>query len=451
MFKDIRRIHFVRIGGAGMSGIAEVLLTLGYQVSGSDAKASETTQRLQGLGASIYIGHRAEQARGAHVVVTSTAVAADNPEVLEARALKVPVIPRIEMLAELARLKYTVAVAGTHGKTTTTSLCSLVLTAGGLDPTVVVGGRMHNIGTGARVGHGEFLVAEADESDGSFLKLSPALGVVTNIDDDHLDYWKTLDALDAGFVEFGNKVPFYGALFLCADDAGCRRIQPRLRRRVVTYGLSEGAALRAVDVRSTPGEVRYAVHRDGQFLGEMRWAVPGLHNVVNSLAAVGVGLELGLPFKTVAEALASFQGVGRRMERRGEAGGVTVLDDYGHHPTEIKATLQALKERYPDRRRVVVFQPHRFSRTQLLADSFADSFADASELVLLDIYAASEKPLNGVTSDWLAEKIRRRRPAARLTNDQGPKALKGILKSGDVLLTLGAGDVWKWGEAVLAS
>jgi UDP-N-acetylmuramate--alanine ligase len=449
MFKKIKNIHFVGIGGAGMSGIAEVLITLGYRVSGSDAKASETTRRLELLGAKVFIGHAAGQAKDAHVVVTSTAVAQDNPEVAEARARRVPVIPRIEMLAELARLKYTVAVAGTHGKTTTTSLCSLVLTAGGMDPTVVVGGRMHNIGTGARVGRGEFLVAEADESDGSFLKLSPALGVITNIDDDHLDYWKTMENLDAAFAAFANKTPFYGALFLCVDDPGARRILPRVHRRVVTYGLSPEADIRAQDIRPSPHETRYDVYRGAEKLGEMCWSVPGRHNVINSLAAIGVGLELGVPFKTIVEALADFKGVGRRMELKGELNGVTVLDDYGHHPTEIKATLQALKERFPDRRKVVLFQPHRYSRTQILADEFARSFTDADQLFLLDIYAASEAPIPEVTSDWLAGKIAPLRSVSRLTADGGPAALKAALKPGDVVLTLGAGDVWKWGEALL--
>ena len=448
MFKRYRHIHFVGIGGAGMSGIAEVLLTLGYTVSGSDLKASDTTRALERIGAAVRIGHRAENASGADVVVVSTAASPDNPEILEARGRRIPVIPRIEMLAELARLNYTVAVAGTHGKTTTTSLCSLVLTAGGLDPTVVVGGRMRNLGTGARVGKGEYLVAEADESDGSFLKLSPTLAVVTNIDDDHLDYWKTMDALDAGFVEFGNKIPFYGTLFLGLDDAGCRRVRERLRRRVVTYGLSPDADLRAANLCPSSSEVRYDVFRRKEKLGTVCWAVPGRHNVVNSLAAVGVGLELDIPFRTIAEALASFQGVGRRMELKGEAGGVTILDDYGHHPTEIKATLQALKERFPNRRKVVLFQPHRYTRTSLLADEFAGSFSDADEVFLLDIYAASEPPIPGVTSDALAEKIRSRRPVTRLGPD-GHDALRESLRSGDVLLTLGAGDVWKWGEALL--
>jgi UDP-N-acetylmuramate--alanine ligase len=449
MFKGIRHIHFVGIGGAGMSGIAEVLLNLGYKVSGSDAKASETTARLASLGAAIYLGHKAGQAGESHVVVTSTAVSADNPEVLEARRLKIPVIPRIEMLAELARLKYTVAVAGTHGKTTTTSLISVALTAGGLDPTVVVGGRMHDIGAGARVGKGEYLVAEADESDGSFLKLSPTLGVITNIDDDHMDYWKTMDALDTGFAEFGNKVPFYGTLFLGVDDPGCRRVRGRLKRRVTTYGLSAEADLRAGEIRPSARESLYNVYRGSEKLGEMRWSVPGLHNVVNSLAAIGVGLELGIPFETIARALASFKGVGRRMEMKGEAGGVTVLDDYGHHPTEIRATLQALKERFPDRRRVVLFQPHRYSRTQLLADQFASSFKDADELFLLDIYAASEPPIPGVTSDWLAGKVAALRTVKRFAAADGPSALKPLLKPGDVVLTLGAGDVWKTGESLL--
>jgi UDP-N-acetylmuramate--alanine ligase len=451
MFKNFKHIHFIGIGGSGMSGIAEVLLTLGYQVSGSDAKVSDTTQRLEDRGATVFIGHREAQSRGTDVVVTSTAVAADNPEVLEARRLNIPVIPRIEMLAELARLKYTVAVAGTHGKTTTTSLCSLVLTAGGLDPTVVVGGRMHNIGTGARVGKGDYLVAEADESDGSFLKLAPALGVITNVDDDHLDYWKTMGALDQGFADFGNKVPFYGTLFLGIDDAGSRRLRPLLRRRVVTYGISPDADLRAADVRPSSSEVRYDVYRGAEKLGEMRWSVAGRHNVINSLAAIGVGLELEIPFKTIVEALASFKGVGRRMELKGESGGVTVLDDYGHHPTEVRATLQALKERFPDRRKVVLFQPHRYSRTQLLGDEFACCFGDADVLLLLDIYAASEKPMLGVTSDWLADKIRRHRSVEKIPSNDGGAALEALLKPGDVLLTLGAGDVWKLGESFLGS
>jgi UDP-N-acetylmuramate--alanine ligase len=450
MFKKIQHVHFIGIGGAGMSGIAEVLLTLGYKVSGSDAKETDVTKRLASLGARVFVGHNAEQADGAHVVVTSTAVSPDNPEVLRAKTLKVPVIPRIEMLAELARLKYTVAVAGTHGKTTTTSLASLILQAGGLDPTVVVGGRMQNMGTGARVGRGDYMVAEADESDGSFLKLSPTLAVITNIDDDHLDYWKTMNALELGFETFANKVPFYGTVFLGIDDAGSRKIRPFIRRPLVTYGLSEEAEIRAEGIRPGAAQTAFSVFRGKEKLGDVSWPVAGRHNVINSLAAIGIGLELGIPFQTIAGALASFKGVGRRMEVKGDAGGVTVLDDYGHHPTEIKATLQALKERYPSRRRVVLFQPHRYTRTRLLADEFAACFGDADQLFLLDIYPAAEKPIEGVTSAWLAKKIDAQGTAVTpLSTAQGPAALKPHLKSGDVLLTLGAGDVWKWGEVLL--
>jgi UDP-N-acetylmuramate--alanine ligase len=452
MFKKIRNIHFIGIGGAGMSGIAEVLLTLGYAVTGSDAKESDVTRRLATLGAKVFIGHRAEQARGAHVVVTSTAVQPDNPEVAEAQTQKIPVIPRIEMLAELARLKYTIAVGGTHGKTTTTSLISLVLQAGGLDPTVVVGGRMHNLGTGARVGRGEYLVAEADESDGSFLKLSPTLAIVTNIDDDHLDHWGTLSNLVSGFEQFANKVPFYGRVILGVDDIGSRKLLDKIRRPFITYGLTPDADIQARDIRPAPEATVFSVFRGHQKLGDIRWSASGRHNVINSLAAVAAGMELDIPFEKIAEALASFQGVGRRLEFKGERAGIAVMDDYGHHPTEIKATLQALRERFPARRTIVVFQPHRYSRTRILADEFAVCFAGADVLGLLDIYAASETPIPGVTSDWLAERIRAQGTSvARLPASEGPAALKTLVRPGDVVLTLGAGDVWKWGDTLLQS
>lgn len=450
MFKRIQNIHFVGIGGSGMSGIAEVLITLGYKVSGSDAKVSETTHRLEQLGATVALGHRAENAAGAHVVVTSTAVAADNPEVVEAHKRKIPVIPRIEMLAELARLKYTVAVAGTHGKTTTTSLISLALQSGGFDPTVVVGGRMHNIGTGARVGRGDYLVAEADESDGSFLKLTPTLAVITNIDDDHLDYWGSVDRLTDGFETFANKVPFYGTVFLGIDDAGARRVLPRIRRPVVTYGFAPESDIRADDVRATPMETSFRVSRQGREVGRVTWPVMGRHNTMNALAAVGAGLELGMSFEDIAAALARFEGVGRRLEKKGEAGGVTVVDDYGHHPTEIRATLSALRQRWPERRLVTLFQPHRYSRTQLLGADFAACFDGTDVLGLLDIYAAGETPIPGVTSDALADKLASHgRLATRFTIDKGPDQLRALVRPGDVVLTLGAGDVWKWGENLL--
>jgi UDP-N-acetylmuramate--alanine ligase len=452
MFKKIQNIHFVGIGGAGMSGIAEVLLTLGYAVSGSDAKESDVTRRLASMGARLFLGHRADQVLGAHVVVTSTAVKPDNPEVTEAHAQKIPVIPRIEMLAELARLKYTIAVGGTHGKTTTTSLISMVLQAGGLDPTVIVGGRMHNLGTGARVGRGEYLVAEADESDGSFLKLAPTLAIVTNIDDDHLDYWGTVSHLVSGFERFANEVPFYGRVILGVDDMGSRKILDKIRRPLLTYGITPDADIQARDIRVNSDGTVFSVYRFGVKLGDVRWSVPGRHNVINSLAAVAAGLELDVPFTKIAEALASFEGVSRRLEWKGEQAGVAVLDDYGHHPTEIKATLQALKERFPQRRTVVLFQPHRYSRTRLLADEFAASFAQADVVGLLDIYAASEAPLPGVTSDWLAERILAQGTAVtRLTAVDGPATLQNLVQKNDVVLTLGAGDVWRWGETLLAA
>lgn len=449
MFKKIRHIHFVGIGGSGMSGIAEVLLTLGYEVSGSDLKKSATTVRLQERGAVIRAGHRASHVEGAHVVVTSTAVSRENSEVVEAIRRKIPVIPRIEMLAELARLKYTIAVAGTHGKTTTTSLISLVLQAGRLDPTVVVGGRMHNIGTGARVGRGEYLVAEADESDGSFLKLTPTLGIITNIDNDHLDYWGTMRALFQGFDQFANKVPFYGTLFLGIDDAGSRKLLPSIRRRVVTYGFAPDADIKAVDVEVGEAGTQFSVSRSGKILGRVGWKIPGRHNVMNALAAVAVGLELEMDFPAIAKALASYKGVGRRLEWKGEARGVTVIDDYAHHPSEIRSTLQALRERWPRRRIAVIFQPHRFSRTRQLAGQFGPSFKSADKVFLLDIYPAGEKPIKGITSQWLANRVGRSVNVSRLKRADASAVLGKWAKPGDVVLTFGAGDVWKLGEDLL--
>jgi len=449
MFKKIKNIHFIGIGGSGMSGIAEVLLTLGYTISGSDLKQSDVTRRLADRGAKVYIGHKANHVEGVHVVVTSTAVSPTNPEVRQARRLKIPVIPRIEMLAELARLKYTIAVAGTHGKTTTTTFVSLVLQAGGLDPTVVVGGRIQGMGTGAVVGKGDYLVAEADESDGSFLKLTPTLAVVTNVDNDHMDHWKDMKSLFEGFTEYTNKVPFYGAVILGIDDPGSRRLLPMIRRRVVTYGFAKEADLRAVNREILPQETRFLVKRGQETLGWIRWAVPGRHNVMNSLAAVAVGLELGVPFRIISEALSSYTGVGRRLEIRGEAQGVTVVDDYAHHPSEIKATLQAIKERWPDRRTAVIFQPHRFSRTLLLKKQFGSCFEGADKLFLLDIYPAGEKPIKGINSDWLAKGISKKVDVSRLKFEKAVAVLSRWVKPGDLVLTFGAGDVWKLGEKLL--
>ncbi len=371
MFKKYQHIHFVGIGGVGMSGIAEVLLTLGYRVTGSDARRSDTVERLERLGAKVYLGHEAAHVEGAHVVVYSSAVARDNVEVQAARQRGVPVIGRAEMLAELMRLKYGIAIAGTHGKTTTTSMVAAVLGAGGFDPTVVVGGRVHGLGANARLGQGEFLVAEADESDGSFLKLSPTIAVVTTVDAEHLDHYADLDAIVAAFLTFVNKVPFYGAAVVCLDDPNIQRMIPRIEKRVVTYGLEAGADLMAR--RLSFAEMRSefeAVHR-GKSLGPVTLQVPGRHNVLNALAAAAVGLDLEMPFDKIQTALASFAGVQRRFQIQGEAQGVLVVDDYGHHPAEIRATLAAAKAGF-DRRVITVFQPHRYSRTQHLLQRLPD-------------------------------------------------------------------------------
>jgi UDP-N-acetylmuramate--alanine ligase len=452
MLRRIQHVHFVGIGGSGMSGIAEVLLNLGYTVSGSDLKRSATTNHLAALGARIVEGHAAANVAGAHVVVVSTAVQRDNPEVLEARRAGVPVIPRAEMLAELMRLKYGVAVAGSHGKTTTTSMTALVLDRGGLDPTVVVGGRLNVLGSGARLGKGEFLVAEADESDRSFLKLTPTIAVGTNIDREHLDNYRGLEDIQDAFVGFVNKVPFYGAVVLCLDDAPVQDILPRVERRIVTYGLSPQAQVSGRDVEVGPLGSELAVVADGVALGRLRLAVPGAHNVLNALAAVAVGLDLGVPFESIRLGLESFSGVDRRFQVRGEAGGVTVIDDYGHHPTEIRATLETLRHYAGARRTVVLFQPHRFSRTQALWDDFCRAFHAADVLLVTDIYAASEAPIPGVTAEALVAALFEK--GHRHASYAGPLAdatqrLISEARAGDVVLTLGAGSVWNAGEELL--
>jgi len=452
VLRKIQHVHFVGIGGSGMSGIAEVLLNLGYTVSGSDLKRTATTDRLASLGARVFEGHAPEHARGAHVVVTSTAVRKENAEVAEARRLGVPVIPRAEMLAELMRLKYGVAVAGSHGKTTTTSMVALVLDRGGLDPTVVVGGRLGVLGSGARLGKGEFLVAEADESDRSFLKLTPTLAVVTNIDREHLDAYRDLADIQEAFLGFVNKVPFYGGAVLCLDDPPVQDILPRVERRVLTYGLSHQASVSARDLELLPAGARYTATLDGRPLGTVTLAVPGAHNVANSLAAVAVGLDLDVPFEAIKAGLESFTGVDRRFQERGEAGGVLVIDDYGHHPTEIRATLETLRRRAGERRTVVLFQPHRFTRTQALWDDFCKAFHQADVLLLTDIYPASEEPVPGVTAEALARALSERGHrqvvwAGDLMS--ATDALAAEVREGDVVLTLGAGSVWTAGEELL--
>ena len=452
MLRRIQHIHFVGIGGSGMSGIAEVLLNLGYTVSGSDLKRSSVTDRLVSLGARFAEGHAAARLRGAHVVVTSTAVKPENPEVVEARRLGIPVIPRAEMLAELMRLKYGVAVAGSHGKTTTTSMVALVLDKGGLDPTVVVGGRLGVLGSGARLGRGDFMVAEADESDRSFLKLSPTMAVVTNIDREHLDTYRDLPDLQEAFLGFVNKVPFYGAAVLCLDDAPVQDILPRVERRIVTYGLSPQARVSARDLHVGPLGSTYTATVGGEAQGPITLHVPGAHNVANSLAAVAVGTDLGVSFDAIREGLRTFTGVDRRFQLRGEAKGVTVIDDYGHHPTEVKVTLEALKARAGGRRTVVLFQPHRFTRTQALWDDFCRSFHLADLLLVTDIYPASEEPIAGITAEALALAIAERghRHAAYAGDlKAATERLAAEAREGDVVLTLGAGSVWTAGDELL--
>ena len=453
MFKKYQHIHFVGIGGVGMSGIAEVLLTLGYRVTGSDARRSETVERLERLGAKVFTGHEAAHVEGAHVVVYSSAVARDNVEVATARQRGIPVIPRAEMLAELMRLKYGIAIAGTHGKTTTTSMVAAVLGAGGFDPTVVVGGRVHGLGTNARLGQGEFLVAEADESDGSFLTLTPTIAVVTTVDAEHLDHYADLDAIASAFIAFVNKVPFYGAAVVCLDDPNIQRMIPRMTdKRVITYGLEASADLTARRLAFAEMRADFEVLHRGAVLGPVSLRVPGRHNVLNALAATVVGLDLEVPFDRIQHALAAFEGVQRRFQIRGEARGVLVVDDYGHHPAEIRATLAAAKAGF-DRRVITVFQPHRYSRTQHLRSDFLTAFYQSDVLIVMDIYAAGEAPIPGVHSRDLADGIAAHGHREVLYMGSDRAAIVDYLcestRTGDLVLTLGAGDVGQLGGELL--
>ncbi len=451
MFRKIQRLHFVGIGGIGMSGIAELLLNLGYQVSGSDLKQSPVTERLESLGGKIHIGHHASNVVGTNVVIISSAVRADNVEVVEAKRLQIPVIPRAEMLAELMRLKYGVAVAGSHGKTTTTSMIATVLVNGGFDPTAVIGGRLNAFGSNAKLGKGDFLVAEADESDGSFLKLTPAIAVVTNIDREHLDHYKDLGEIQAAFIAFVNKVPFYGTAVLCLDDPNIQAIIPQIERRVVTYGTSSQADLVASRIEFHDFGTSCQVRHKGNLLGPLQLRIPGEHGILNSLAAVATGLELEIPFEKIANALASFQNADRRFQIKGKKEGILVVDDYGHHPTEIRATLSAARHAC-DRRIVAVFQPHRYTRTRALEEDFARAFYHADVLLVLPIYAAGEEPVPGITSERLVDQIKKfgHRDVSYVPDFPGAlEILKDKLKNGDLLLTLGAGDVWKVGAEFL--
>jgi UDP-N-acetylmuramate--alanine ligase len=453
MFKKIQHIHFVGIGGIGMSGIAELLLNLGYKVSGSDLKPGATTQRLSALGGRIFTGHAPENVRDANVVVVSSAVRPDNVEVLEAKKLQIPVIPRAEMLAELMRLKYSVAIAGSHGKTTTTSMVATVLVRGGYDPTVVIGGRLNAFGSNAKLGKGEFLVAEADESDGSFLKLSPTLAVVTNIDREHLDHYADLAEIQDAFTVFVNKVPFYGAAVLCLDDPSVQAILPRVERRIISYGTSNQADLVASRIEYQNFGCSYQIRWHGESLGALSLQVPGQHGVLNSLAAVAIGLELNIAAERIIAALSSFQNADRRFQIKGESRGVLVVDDYGHHPTEIIATLSAARSS-TDRRIVAVFQPHRYSRTRALEEEFARAFYHADVVVVLPIYAAGEDPVEGVHAERLVALIKKHGHRDVTFAPDFPAAVRTLrerLQAGDLLITLGAGDVWKIGEEILGN
>ncbi len=452
MFFKPQHVHFVGIGGIGMSGIAEVLLTLGYQVSGSDAKLSAITDRLAKLGATIHLGHQAANVAAAKALVVTSALDPSNPEVLEARRLQIPVIPRGELLAELMRLKFGIAIAGSHGKTTTTSMVASILNAANMDPTVVVGGKVAAMqGSNARVGKSSLLVVESDESDGSFLKLAPIVAVVTNIDREHLDHYPNIEAIRSAFTEFVNKVPFYGVAVLCMEDENIQQIFPSVRRRTMTYGRSAQVDLEIHDIAAEATGSTFSIRRRNDDLGVFRLNVPGIHNVLNATAAIGVGLEMEVPVEKIREGLAAFSGVDRRFTVRGIENGVTVVDDYGHHPTEIKATLAAAKLSHYNRIHVL-FQPHRYSRTKFLLDEFGTAFHQADDLYLLDIYSASEPALAGVSANALLERIRSfgHRSAHYVKSlDEGIAAIAKSAEPGDLIITLGAGNVSQAAEKIL--
>jgi UDP-N-acetylmuramate--alanine ligase len=442
----------VGIGGIGMSGIAELLLNLGYKVSGSDIKKSDITDRLESLGGAIFKEHAAEHIEGADVVVVSSAIDPDNPEVQAAGQSSIPVIPRAEMLAELMRLKYSIAIAGAHGKTSTTSIVASVLAEGGLDPTVVIGGKLKSIGSNAVLGQGDFIVAEADESDGSFLKFSPTIAVVTNIDKEHLDFYADLDAIKTVFSNFLDRIPFYGLAVLCLDNEPIQNLIPQLKKRYTTYGMSSQADFHIRDVSFGNQKSGFNIYHHGEKLGYINLNLPGIHNVYNATASIAVGVELDIAFDQIKSALETVEGVQRRLEIKGETNDVMVIDDYGHHPTEIKITLKTVEENWPDRRKVVVFQPHRYSRTQALFDEFSRAFYQSDVLLVMPIYAASEKKIEDVSSQNLCEEIKAHGHKEVIYVD-GFKAalsyLKQNLQPRDLLLTLGAGDVWKVGMEVL--
>jgi len=454
MYKRSYHIHFVGIGGIGMSGIAELLLNLGHRVSGSDLQDTEITRRLETLGATIYYSHQPQHVAGADVAVVSSAVGSDNPEVVAAnKDYHLPVIRRAEMLAELMRLKYAVLVAGAHGKTTTTSMVGTVMAEGGLDPTVVIGGRLNAWGTNAKLGKGDFVVAEADESDGTFLLYSPTISLVTNIDTEHLDFYEDLNQIKETFLEFMNQVPFYGLNILCLEDENIQSLLPRIKKRLVTYGFSAQADFQARDVTFDGLSGSYRAYHRGQEMGTVNLSIPGWHNVLNSLGAVAVGHELEIPFASICRGLKEMTGVQRRFQIKGDVNGVTVIDDYGHHPTEIKAVLKTMVQSFPGRCRYVLFQPHRYTRTQALFEDFTTAFYQSDVLIVTDIYGANEPPIPGIHAEKLASAIQEHGHGnvRYIPNhlDLTPLLMEEV-REGDVVLTLGAGNIWQAGEALLA-
>ncbi len=453
MATRVKKIHMVGIGGSGMNGIAEVLINMGFDISGSDIAAGAAVKRLEKLGAQIFVGHGANNVSDADVVVKSTAIAATNPELIKARELNIPIIPRAEMLAELMRLQSGIAVAGTHGKTTTTSLLATIFTEAKLDPTVIIGGKLNAYGANARLGTGEYIIAEADESDGSFLLLSPVISVVTNVDLDHMDFYASQNDIDNAFIEFMNSIPFYGMNVVCGDDPGVARLLPEIKRPFLSYGFEQHNRLRAEIIVEGIRSL-FKVFLDGEFWGEISLSHPGRHNILNALASIGVSIEAGLPQEAILKGLALFGGVGRRFERKGERSGTLIVDDYGHHPAEIMATIATAKTCHPERRIVVAFQPHRFSRTQALFGEFCKAFQGADLLLLAEIYPAGESPLPGINSISLAQGIRQ---VSNVTVtffqnlQELEQELEILLSPGDLFITLGAGSIWQVGENYLNS
>ncbi|MFZ0390497.1 MAG: UDP-N-acetylmuramate--L-alanine ligase [Calditrichia bacterium] len=451
-FGKIKNIHFVGIGGIGMSGIAEVLLNLGYKVTGSDQSLTDITHHLSGIGAKIWKGHSAKQVDSADMLVYSSAVTPENPEVQEAYRRKIPVIKRAEMLAELMRLKFGIAIAGTHGKTTTTSLSGAVLTEGGLDPTLIIGGKVRSLKTNAQLGESEFLVAEADEFDKSFLKLIPTIAVITNIEADHLESYDSLDDLKNSFIEFANKVPFYGRVIACLDNPGVQEILSRTERSLTTYGFNKQADIQAASLLPRPNGIEFDVVVDKAPLGRVHLALPGEHNVLNALAAIGIGLELDIPFEKIRRGLEQFTGVNRRFEIKGTFRDIMVVDDYAHHPTEIEATLKAARNSWPQRRLVAVFQPHLYSRTRNFYKEFSRAFFQADVLFVTDVYPAREKPLPGVSGELIANtalELGHREVYYVAEKNTLPFAVLDHLQPGDMVISLGAGDIWKCSESIL--